>query len=158
MKLKFSILSVLCQLLGHSKNLEIRAVFFLRGENNSILLLFHPTPSHFLLMDNDPHFYGRGKRHIEIMDSGLWKTAESQLEPSLPTITAGFSPKIPSPSAMTLRHRKGIFIVSLRLTALDAYTEGRFQNSPLPCLKEKEERRKTKISHIHCSTAHKLMI
>lgn len=57
------------------------------------------------------------------MGSGLWKKAESQLEPSLPTVTAGFSPKIPSPSAMTFRHRKEFSLYPLRLTALDAFRE-----------------------------------
>ena len=47
-------------------------------------------------------------------------------EPSLSTITAGFSPKIPPPSAMIPEHRKGVFIVSLKLTAL---LSKRFQRS-----------------------------
>lgn len=35
------------------------------GENNLILLVYSPTP-HFLLTQDDPHFYRKGKRHTEV--------------------------------------------------------------------------------------------
>ena len=76
---------------------------------------FTPPPHIFYLLRMILTFIER-ERGIQRL--GLWKMAEPKLEPSLSTITAGFSPKIPPPSAMIPEHRKGVFIVSLRLTAL----------------------------------------
>lgn len=52
-------------------------------------------------------------------------------------ITAGSSSKILPPSAMTLGHRKGVFIVSLRLTTLvsNCFQKGSFKIPLLPALK-----------------------
>lgn len=123
------------------------------GENNLRLLVYSPAP-HFslvLLYSGWSSFLQKGKEayiHTYVQRLGLWKMAESKLEPSLSTITAGFSPKI-SPSAMIPEHRKGVFIVSLRSTVLLSKC---FQRSSLISLLlawKKRLRRKIKISHVH---------